>query len=573
VAAAAQTDDAPTAQTTLTETRRRLAITAVHAVAGKTHTNGNAATVAFRATLTLRGLGDWSYDGKLGLVRIGRTWRVHWQPPDVHPLLGVGQHLARTRSLPPRAALLDHAGMPLFTDQQIVVVTVDPPRFSGGAAELHKLASAVHVDPVALGKRVKAAGRTGVEVIRLRRSDYNKVKSAIHDLPGVVFPIVTARVAPTREFGRQVLGTVGPATAEVLAAAGPAYAPGDVLGLGGLQAEYQGRLAGTPTGSVTVDDAAGNVVTTLQTFTGRAGVPVRTSLDRRVQQAAESALDAAHVNAGALVAIRPSDGAVLAVANRPVDSSLDRALAGRYPPGSTFKVVTTYGLLGAGVTPGTSVPCPPTITVGGRTFSNFEGEHSGHATFADDFALSCNTAFISLANKSSNTAFSDAAAAFGLDGSWTLPAPVFTGSIPVPSSAVDRVAMAIGQGRDLVSPLDLALVAGAVRSGAWRPPVLVTDPTQPSTAASPASLDPSRLATLRALMTSVVRTGTAAGAGLPSGTSGKTGTAEFGPGPTPKTHAWFIGYRGDLAFAVLVEGGGVGGRVAAPVAARFLTGL
>ena len=64
--------------------------------------------------------------------------------------------------------------------------------------------------------------------------------------------------------------------------------------------------------------------------------------------------------------------------------------------------------------------------------------------------------------------------------------------------------------------------------------------------------------------------GTAAGAGLPAGTYGKTGTAEFGTATPPQTHAWFIGYRGDIAFAVLVVGGGIGGAVAAPLAAKFL---
>ena len=75
-------------------------------------------------------------------------------------------------------------------------------------------------------------------------------------------------------------------------------------------------------------------------------------------------------------------------------------------------------------------------------------------------------------------------------------------------------------------------------------------------------------------MASVVRPGgTAAGSGLPLDSFGKTGTAEFGSGNPPPTHAWFIGYRGDLAYAVIVEGGGVGGRVAAPLAAGFLTAL
>jgi cell division protein FtsI/penicillin-binding protein 2 len=270
--------------------------------------------------------------------------------------------------------------------------------------------------------------------------------------------------------------------------------------------------------------------------------------------------------------VRPSDGSVLAVANRPVESSLNRAFTGRYAPGSTFKVITTYELLGAGVTPTTSVPCPPSITVNGKVFKNFEGETSGSARFADDFAKSCNTAFISLAEKRPTNAFADAARTFGLGGTWTLPVSVFTGSIPPPNGAVEHVAMAIGQARDLVSPIDLALVAAAVQAGTWHPPVLVTSPAA-GVALKPSPLDAARVATLRALMSRVVTSGTASSAGLPRGTAGKTGTAEFGTGTAPRTHAWFIGYRGDLAFAVLVEGGGVGGRVAAPIAARFLGAL
>jgi cell division protein FtsI/penicillin-binding protein 2 len=72
------------------------------------------------------------------------------------------------------------------------------------------------------------------------------------------------------------------------------------------------------------------------------------------------------------------------------------------------------------------------------------------------------------------------------------------------------------------------------------------------------------------MMDAVVTNGTAAGAGLPAGTHGKTGTAEFGTANPPQTHAWFIGYRGDVAVAVIVTGGGIGGTIAAPIAAKFL---
>jgi cell division protein FtsI/penicillin-binding protein 2 len=122
----------------------------------------------------------------------------------------------------------------------------------------------------------------------------------------------------------------------------------------------------------------------------------------------------------------------------------------------------------------------------------------------------------------------------------------------------------------------MAGVAAAVQSGTWRPPKLVDDEALGSLEVrqpSPRTLDPGVASTLRDLMRQVVTSGTAAGAGLPDGVAGKTGTAEFGSGDKPPTHAWFIAFRGDLAVAVVVEGGGVGGDVAAPIAAKFFTSL
>jgi cell division protein FtsI/penicillin-binding protein 2 len=117
----------------------------------------------------------------------------------------------------------------------------------------------------------------------------------------------------------------------------------------------------------------------------------------------------------------------------------------------------------------------------------------------------------------------------------------------------------------------MATVAAAVDAGQWRSPQLFIIPTPTAPAGGePAPLDPAVVADLRVLMRSVVTSGTGTAANVP-GTivSGKTGTAEFGSATPPQTHAWFIGFRGGLAFAVIVEGGGVGGRVAAPLAAKF----
>jgi cell division protein FtsI/penicillin-binding protein 2 len=116
----------------------------------------------------------------------------------------------------------------------------------------------------------------------------------------------------------------------------------------------------------------------------------------------------------------------------------------------------------------------------------------------------------------------------------------------------------------------MASVAAAVASGAWRQPFVV------GSAKVSHALPSNVTATLRTFMTGVVERGTAAGVGLPAGTAGKTGTAEYGtapPGGSPPTHAWFIGFRGTTAFAVVVEGGGFGGEVAAPIAATFLNAI
>ena len=235
-------------------------------------------------------------------------------------------------------------------------------------------------------------------------------------------------------------------------------------------------------------------------------------------------------------------------------------------------MITAAALLLGGSSRSTPAPCPAELTVDGRVFRNFEGESAGSLDLAGAFQISCNNAFIGLADQLPSDALLRAGARFGFGTKWSLPVPSYGGTFPKPKDGAERAASAIGQGRVLASPVQMASVAAAVASGQWRAPTLTTQPA-PRPVSTPA-LGGDVAATLQSFMASVVQSGgTAAGAGLPSGTSGKTGTAEFGSGNPPPTHAWFIGYRGNTAFAVIVEGGGVGGRVAAPLAARFLDAL
>ena len=294
--------------------------------------------------------------------------------------------------------------------------------------------------------------------------------------------------------------------------------------------------------------------------------PLVLTLDPRVQEAADGAL-AGVAQPAAIVAIDATTGDVRAVSARPLDQAFNRALDGQYPPGSSFKVVTAEALVGGGLGPDATVPCEPTATIDGKTFKNFEDESFGPIPFRTAFAHSCNTAFVTLADDLSDVALTSAAGRFGFGVDYDSGVGATGGEFPDPRDGAEKAAAAIGQGRVLASPLHMASVAAAAASGTWRAPRIAGPP--PTVA--PIPLTPATVAVLGDLMREVVRTGTGTSATVVGqDVAGKTGTAEFGNEDPPATHAWFIGFRGTLAFAVLVEGGGVGGQVAAPIAARFL---
>lgn len=533
--------------------------------------NGTHAVAHFAAAVRLAGLtGEWRYRGTLHLKQSGSHWRVAWTLGDLNPLLRGGEHIQTVRTLPPRAPLLDRTGVPLQRPTPVVTVGVVPSLLKPRAQNIATLARTLKLDGAALARTVaRAPPQDFIPVITLRRTAYERVRAIIHPLKGVHFETGVLPLGPTPGFGRAVLGQVGTATATAIKSAGPLALPSDAIGLSGLQLAFQRRLAGTPSGRVELGDSSGRVQRTLFSVAGHRGSSVQTTLSLRLEDAAESALPQTSRPA-ALIAVQPSTGQILAAANRPALSTADVALDGSYPPGSTFKVVTTAALLARGFDPRSRVTCPPSITVEGKRFTNYAGESATGASFVQDFAMSCNDAFISLAPRLRPADIASTASRFGFGSRWTLPLAAYSGQAPAPSSRVEQAADMIGQGRILASPLNMALVAAAVGSGTWRPPSLLLNPSERQRAAA-APVTPRIASELRTLMRAVVTSGTGTAANLPGApVFGKTGTAEFGSGSPPPTDAWFIGFRGEMAFAVVVQGGGVGGAVAAPIAAKFL---
>ncbi|MDP9239018.1 MAG: penicillin-binding transpeptidase domain-containing protein [Actinomycetota bacterium] len=571
--AAKRTDNPAAAKADLQAAAAALGARSISARKGKTTVKDKAATAGFRARWTIAGLEQpWTYDGTLALVRANKEWLIHWAPTDIHPKLGAGQALSLHRTLPERAPILDGAGQPLFTRSDVVTVGIEPQKVKDLPRLAGTLAAALHVDAAPIIADVTKAKPTEfVPVATLRAADYALVRDQIHDLPGTVFQTGQKVLPPSPRFAQPLLGRVGDVTAEVLKEAGSSYRTGDQLGLSGLQRALNKELTGTATGEITVVDAKKQRSAFLATIPGRPGRAVRVTLDRRMQDAADAALSAVGQPA-AIVALRPSTGAILAVANSAL-APFDIALAGQYPAGSTFKIITASAALAGGIVmPTSTVACPATVTIGGRTIPNEGRFVLGQIPLRKAFARSCNTTFAALGDKIAPDAFQRTAALYGIGAAWRLPVTSFSGSVVMPSGDVERAADAIGQGKVLVSPLAEALMAATVQRGVLPAPSLLAG--QPATATNPPSgvLPAAVQAALREFTRAVVTEGTATLlAGVPGGpVAGKTGTAEFGSAP-PRAHSWFAGYQGDLAFAVFVYGGQTGGTLANPIAKDFLT--
>lgn len=550
--AAAFTDDAAAAAEVLTAVRDGLDGTPRATVAQVRESEGSA-----QASLdVVWDLGEgrtWTYVTEAALEPRpdGDGWRVRFDPTVVHPQLGRGQTLAvRTEQAPP-APVVDRNGAPLIEATPVVSVLLDRTATGDLNAVTAALAAALGpIDPAITQQSITdGAARTpdgqAYVVAVLRETDYRSIRDAIYSLPGVRFVTDERLLAPSASYGRQVL---------------PA-----------IRTEVAARLEGTPGWSVALVGSDGGTVESLTTTPPTPGTTVGTGLDRAVQTAAEDAVDPV-VQQAMIVAIAPSTGQILTVAqNDAADADGALALTGRYPPGSTFKIVTAAaGLDGAGLTADTPVACPATLTVQGRPVPNIGLFALGTVPLRDAFANSCNTTFAQIATDLPADALPVTALEYGLGADFAVPGIVtVTGAVPPSDVPVQRAENGFGQGQVLATPLGMALVAATVAHGAPVVPQLITE--LPTEVTVPAGVpDPAVAEQLRRLMRAVVTSGHApAVAGLGE-VHGKTGTAEFtGEG---RSHGWFIGFRGDLAFAVLVVDGG-SSSVAVDVAGRFLGAL
>jgi cell division protein FtsI/penicillin-binding protein 2 len=518
----------------------------------------------------LRGIGTMKWTSTAAAVKTGDAWKVKASGDTIYPGLGEANYLKRVRALPARASILDRNGQPLTANRQVVIVGVASGNVAT-AATYAAFKAKLDVDGAKLKARAVAApAGQFVDAITIRSEEWQALAPTFGKLPGVLTMGGTQSLAESPTFARSLLGTMKTATADTLKNAGPTASAVDQVGTTGLQYSFQQQLAGTPGGTVTLRDGKTKLtIKTVFSQQGKAGTPVKTTLDPKLQRFAEAALATSKLPAS-LVAIQPSTGQILAAANGPTPTNYNRAFLGRYAPGSTFKIVTSAALLGSGLTVNSPLPCTNTINVFGKTFKNYDGLAAyGAGPMQKAFNQSCNTAFISQHARLKSDGMTKAAAMFGIGQDLKLSVSAYGGEVPTPKDDVAEAASMIGQGTVTASPLAMAVVAGAVQHGTALKPVLVPGKDAAGPAASP--LPAKTVAALRTFMRTTVTGGTAH-ALAPYGTAAaKTGTAEVVANGKVITNGWMVGYRGDVAFAVIVEGGVSGGKAAGPILANFIS--
>jgi penicillin-binding protein 2 len=539
----------------------------------------------------------------------------------------------RLQDLPPwRGMILDHQGQVLVANRpsfELVVVLEDVGNIPLLAGRLARL---LHLDPQQLTTQLQNGKKAGLHQVRIRADlaweDMARVQTFQPELPGVLI-----QVQPKREYLHQgmachVLGYLGEISDTQLKSGKlPDYNIGDYLGKCGVELAWEKYLRGRR-GSRRIEvDAYGRELGQLDSIVPSPGANIYLSLDNRVQQEAEACLQGQE---GAIVALDPKTGRVLALASSPTYSPEaferglttqewqkinrdkahpleNRTLRGQYPPGSTFKIVLAVaGLEEKVITPGTIINCTGTLTVGDHEFHCWRKAGHGAMNLHRAMVHSCDIYFYEVGRRLGIERIHEWSRRFGLGAPTGLdldkempglaPSPAWKKArFHQPWREGDTISVSIGQGYNLATPIQMARVVAAIANGGtvYKPYIVekvessageilyqAKPEVQSRLGASPATLE-----AVRQSLVGVVNDGTAKAARLPNiQVAGKTGTAQVvaidRDNPKKKQargredHAWFVAYAPAdaprVAVAVLVEHGGHGGSEAAPLASRVI---
>lgn len=578
-------------------------------------------------------LGDMETTSLLHLQHDGEQWRVAWTPSAILEPLDAGMTVQMIYQTPPRGQIYGRDGAPLAMQGKLVTVGVVPQWIQDEARVLQVLSETLHLKPEEIRQRYTNAGRPDwfMPIADITPEQSAQFQSLYASLAGVVRQEKPIRIYPLGEAAFPITGYVGQVTAEELdnwRSAG--YTAEDIIGKAGVERWAEAYLSGKRGGRLVVLDTAGQTVAVLGEEPPQVSQSINLALDAQLQQAAYEVLSETLEagQAGAIVALDPRNGDLLAMASFPAADPntlsrgltaqewqmlleradlplLNRGAQGLYPLASVFKVVSTLAALEHMSALPAWFYCSGTWSAPQSTLVRHCWLRTGHGqiNLLEGLTQSCDVVYYEIAQALYDVdpaLLPDYARRFGLgqrtgirgldeatglvpDAAWKAARPELAGGGLW--TAEDAINLAIGQGYLLVTPLQATNLMAAIANGGilYRPRLvreIVSVHTADTIAYPPEEIG--RLETsaehLQQIRRALQRVAMA-----PQGTAynylasshiplaGKTGTAETG---RDEPHAWFVGYapadEPQIVVAVVIEHGGEGGEIAAPLFRRVV---
>jgi penicillin-binding protein 2 len=538
----------------------------------------------------------------------------------------------RSQDLPPwRGMIMDRNGVILVDNRHSFNLMASLEDIQDPEILARRLGSLLKIDRDALVAQLDKARRAGLTQVRLKNQlvwdEMALVETYKAELPGVFIMVASKREYHQPSLASHELGYLGEITeAQLKSGRYPTYKMGDYLGRSGIEAAWENDLRGQQ-GSRRIEvDAYGRELGKLDETPSLPGANIQLTLDTRLQQEAENLLED---KVGAIVALNPQNGKILAMASSPTFSQetfergvspeewqklldnkdhplINRAIRGQYPPGSTFKIVMAVaGLEENVITPQTYINCRGSIHVGNHEFHCWRKRGHGDVNLHQALVQSCDVYFYEVGRRLGVERIAKWCKHFGLGSASGLKlAGELPGLVGTPAwkrsrfhaswQEGDTLSLSIGQGYNLATPLQVARMAATLANGGTLyQPQLVEKVETPSgevlnrfqpIVQGRLDADPANLALVRKALVAVVRNGTGQRAYLSNvEVAGKTGTSQVVSLEKEKAgksirrfqnHAWFVAYAPaddpQVVVSVLVEHAGHGGEVAAPLARRFL---
>lgn len=537
------------------------------------------------------------------LLLVGRLAQMQIIQGEWYRQLAEGNRIRLLRTHPPRGVITDRNGKILATNDAIFSINVPLSLLKNPKAR-RLLKQRLWMDSAQL-ERAKQTQEYGFVTLKekVKAKDLVPILEKL-PVPGLLVKTEPVRIYLYQESIAHVVGYVGEVSREDISRNKP---PGSLEGKAGVEGAYDDVLRGVEGGKQVEVDARGRVLKVLGEKRAHPGKTLALTIDVRLQKYAQHLLKGKR---GAIIVLEAKTGEILTLVSSPSFSPnmmipptklqewktvaedpgkpfLNRAIAGLYPPGSVFKLVTYLA------TPESKAPdsfyCPGFLKIGERKFRCWKRSGHGHLSLIRGIADSCDVVFYTLGLVTGPVSILNQAAQMGLgkrtgvdlDGEKEgfLPSLAWKqkhlGERWYPG---DTANLSIGQGFLQVTPLQIARLTALLANGEYlvRPHVVKGSLGASLAAKMRVPLDAKKLAIVREGMRLAVLDGTARRAHL-SGLviAGKTGTAQ--DPPKQKPHAWFVGYApypvGKIVVTVLIEEGGEGGKVAAPVARKLFYAL